>query len=347
MDSNKAKEKRPGASTVATIILCILVLLYLAFSVLRSVGHIDFSGFITFNTIFISILMQAFPFMLLGALVSAAIHVFIPDGWLVKAFPLKHGLGFLTAMFAGLLLPVCECAIVPVMTRLVKKGVSLPVAVTFMLSAPIINPIVIVSTLYAFPGSPEIAAIRVGLGLFIALLVGIALLLTGAEKKSCMKEDLPCEEHCACCDCAQEEKHAGTQSVPAKINAMLLHAGEEFFSVGKYLVIGAFLTSIFQTAIPSGTIAGLSGSGVLSLLLMMALAFLFSVCSTSDAFIARSFVSRFPVASVMGFIVFGPMMDLKNLLMLSGSFKKSFVFGLALLISALNFTVLLIFSRVI
>ena len=99
-----------------------------------------------FNTIFTSILMQAFPFMLIGVLVSSAMHIFVPDQWLVKVFPTKNGLGFLTALFAGLFFPVCECAIVPLMTRLVKKGVSAPIAITFMLFAPIINPIVLIST---------------------------------------------------------------------------------------------------------------------------------------------------------------------------------------------------------
>jgi cytochrome bd-type quinol oxidase subunit 2 len=109
MDSNKAKEKRPGASTVATIILCILVLLYLAFSVLRSVGHIDFRAHHVQHHIH-KHTDAGFSLHAAGALVSAAIHVFIPDGWLVKAFPLKNRPRLLTAMFAGLLLPVCECA---------------------------------------------------------------------------------------------------------------------------------------------------------------------------------------------------------------------------------------------
>ncbi|SHI19861.1 CobW/HypB/UreG, nucleotide-binding domain [Sporanaerobacter acetigenes DSM 13106] len=132
------------------------VIAYLIFSVIRAFEvnaiDIDFSGFEAFNMIFIGMLIQAFPFMLVGMFVSSIIQVFISNETIVKIFPTKFGLGFLTAMFGGILFPVCECAIVPVTVRLVKKGVALPVAVTFMLSAPIINPIVIASTLYAFPG---------------------------------------------------------------------------------------------------------------------------------------------------------------------------------------------------
>jgi len=109
--------KRTSLSSIFTGIIVFITVGYLLFSLLRSMNVIDLSGIEIFNTIFISILMQAFPFMLIGVLVSSAMHVFIPDEWIVKVFPTKYGLGFLTAMFAGAFFPVCECAIVPVMTR--------------------------------------------------------------------------------------------------------------------------------------------------------------------------------------------------------------------------------------
>ena len=121
------------------------------------------------------------------------------------------------------------------------------------------------------------------------------------------------------------------------LKRMLLHAGDEFFGVGKYLVIGAFITSLIQTFLPKELLDAIGMNPILSLMLMMTAAFLFSACSTSDAFIARSFLSNFTMGSIMGFLVFGPMMDTKNLLMLLSHFKKSFVLKLTVIIAVVNF----------
>lgn len=348
--------KKADPFAVLTIVLVLAVAGYLFYQVTRYIGVMDLSPLKIFNTIFISILMQAFPFMLIGIFVSSAMHVFIPDEFIVNVFPTKHGLGFMTAMFAGLFLPVCECAIVPVMTRLVKKGVALPIAITFMLSAPIINPIVIISTLYAFPGQPEIALYRVMFGLTIALIVGLVLFLLGDRKSSVL---LNGDEHneggCGCCgenahecDCHFNSENEHTKARIAKrIEALFLHSGAEFFNVGKYLVLGAFITSLIQMLVPRAVFASLGTQNGLSLFVMMVTAFLFSACSTSDAFIARSFVDRFSMGAIMGFMVFGPMMDVKNILMLLAGFEKSFIAKLVLLIFILNFLTLYLFAFLI
>ncbi|MBS4535253.1 permease [Clostridium sp. D2Q-14] len=327
-------------SNIFISIFLMFVIAYFTFSVMRAfkvnVINIDFSEIKIFNMIFISILMQAFPFMLVGMFVSSIMHVFISNETIVKLFPKKFGLGFLTAMFGGLLFPVCECAIVPVTARLVKKGVSLPVAVTFMLSAPIINPIVITSTLYAFPEHPEITIYRIYFGLVIALAVGLILTLFPETKPSLLDEinGLTCD--CVYCNLEMN----GKQSIGEKIRIMFLHAGEEFFSVGKYFVLGAFLTSLIQTIVPRDIFSELWVRDGLALVVMMAIAFLFSVCSTSDAFIARSFWDRVSTGSIMGFLVFGPMMDVKNLFMLFASFRKSFVIKLVIFITIISFVLL-------
>ncbi len=344
-------KNKPDPFAVLTIVLIFAVVGYLMFSIFRSIGVVDLSNLQVFNTIFISILMQAFPFMLIGIFVASAMHVFVPDEFIVKLFPTKAGLGFVTAMFAGLFFPVCECAIVPVMTRLVKKGVALPIAITFMLSAPIINPIVIISTLYAFPNHPEIALLRVVFGLIIALIVGIVLFLFGGSRSVLLSEK---EGHtCSCCRDAAQESVCHSHSIDdteiglaGKFVTLFVHAGEEFFTVGKYLVLGAFMTSLIQTLVPRSVFVSLGTQNGLSLFIMMATAFLFSACSTSDAFIARSFVDRFSMGAIMGFLVFGPMMDVKNILMLLANFKKSFIAVLLLLIFALNFSVLFFFASI-
>lgn len=315
-----------------------------------------------FSTVFVSILIQAFPFMLIGVLVSSAMHFFVPDNLIIRVFPTRHGIGFLTALFAGLFFPVCECAIVPVMTRLVKKGVALPIAISFMLAAPIINPIVIVSTLYAFPGQPGVMLLRVGLGLLIALMTGLTLFVLGVGKEGNMLDTDEGHEHpehyhgqdkqpqhdascanahdkgatCACC----ANPVSADMGLFRKISAMLLHAGDEFFDVGKYIIVGAFISSLIQAVIPREAFISLGSQSGLSLAVMMLMAFLFSACSTSDAFIARSYLGRLTLGPILGFLVYGPMMDIKNMLMLLGGFKKSFVIKLIAIITVLNFATL-------
>ncbi|GMQ63463.1 permease [Vallitalea maricola] len=341
--------KKISISTIFTGGLILLAGGYLLFSIFKSV-NVDLTNLIVLNTVFTSILMQAFPFMLIGVLVSSAMHVFVPDEWIVKIFPTKYGIGFLTAMFAGALFPVCECAIVPVMSRLVKKGVPVPIAITFMLSAPIINPIVIMSTLYAFPGQPEITLFRVGFGLIIALAVGLIMMLYRNDFSTISTDyDYQCHnDHNSSinhsCTCHHHSHNHYNNSILMKFRTMFLHAGDEFFNVGKYLVIGALTTSLIQILIPKKVFVELGSKSGFSLILMMLMAFLFSACSTSDAFIARSFINKFSMSSILGFLVFGPMMDVKNLLMLLANFKKSFVIRLVLLITILNFLFISFFT---
>ena len=329
-------------------VLLFIIAVYLLFSVFNSFENFEIFPFQVFSTVFISILMQALPFMLVGAFLSSIMNIFIPDEFIVKIFPEKHGLGFITALFAGLLFPVCECAIVPVMTGLVKKGVSLPIAITFMLAAPIINPIVIISTLYAFPGRPEIAFYRVIFGLGIAIMIGIFLMIDGKSYDVFLDEKKHDNYHehgeCGhgCCHCNDFKKE--NLSMGKRIEELFLHTGEEFFNVGKYLIIGAFITSIVQVVLPKSVFLKLGGEVGTSLFIMMMTAFIFSSCSTSDAFIARSFSNKFSMGAVMGFLVFGPMMDIKNILMLSENFKKAFILKLLILITVFNFIVLYFFA---
>lgn len=313
-----------------------------------------------FNTIFISILMQAFPFMLIGVIISSFIHIYVSDEVIVRLFPTKYGLGYIPALFVGLFLPVCECATVPVMNRLVKKGVPVSIAITFMLSAPIINPIAILSTLYAFPERPVIAIYRIGFGLFIALMVGLVIRAYG-NSSSIFKSDELVSCHChghheltegldkhepheSCDKHDCHEHHTHTLS-DRRLTEFISHIGEEFFGVGKYIIFGAFITSLIQISLPRDLFFTIEKNRFVSLLILMLMAFLFSACSTSDAFIARNFVNRFSMSSIMGFLVFGPMMDIKNLFMLLEHFKKGFVVRLLMIVSFLNLILLYILTQ--
>ena len=328
--------------------------------------------FSTIHTVFTGIVLQAVPFMLLGALLSSALYAFVPDRLLIKIFPKKYGIGFLTALFAGALFPVCECAAVPLMRSLIKKGVAMPIAVTFMLASPIVNPISIVSTLYAFPQQPSVAFYRLSFGLLIACAIGLLLLFYPEEKY--LKEDFDREPsvqphtfggvdtafRLATGRSAQNSRsepqsdnfgsitaESKVQWLQVKVYALLMHTCSEFFTTGPFLILGAFITALIRAAVPQELFSITSGSAAGSLLVMMLFAFVFSACSTSDAFIARSFLNRFPSGSILGFLVYGPMMDIKNLFMLLSLFKKRFVIELTLIITAINFIGISVLVRLV
>lgn len=317
----------------------------------------------SFNTVFQSILMEAFPFIFIGVFISAILHVFVSQDALVRIFPKNRFAGLGLAAVAGFFLPVCDCAIVPIAGRLVKKGVPLHCAITFMLAAPIVDPVVIASTYYAFPGRPEIALYRVLIGVTVAVTVGILLMLFPDKESPLLGDALPVTCSCGCGDNADhshddDHRHkpmgiALSMPVPQKpkaltqLKAVFSHAADEFFAVGQFLVLGAFISVAVQTFLPYEWLSALSGNRTLSVLVMMAAAFLLSICSTADAFIARSFSSTFSLGSVMGFMVAGALMDIKNYLMMSCLFKKTFIlkvfsltYGIAFLLLALTGTLL-------
>jgi len=126
------------------------------------------------------------------------------------------------------------------------------------------------------------------------------------------------ENACNCGSCG--DNFNNKKDINGNLNAIFNHAGAEFFQIGKFIIIGSLLSSIMQTIIPKGFFEVLGGGSIISLLIMMLFAFILSVCSTSDAFIARTFINQFPIGAVMGFLVLGPMLDIKNLLMLLGNF---------------------------
>lgn len=318
-------------------ILLGLSAVYLINTIVRLYNFAALSWLQTFNTIFLSILLQAIPFVLIGIIVSSILQVAIPSETLVKIFPQKRGVGFITAIFAGVFFPVCDCVIIPVAARLIKKGVPLPVAITFMLAAPVVNPIVIASTLYAFPKQPEIAFYRVCLGVVIAVIVGVIIMLFQDNKSiyiNNIEDNISCDCHCC------KESKISSDGMIEKVKKIFIHANSEFFLIGKFLIIGAFFSSLFQTCISKDVFNNLSERKILSLLVMMLAAFVFSICSTSDAFVAKAFSAQFSVYSLMGFLVLGPMIDIKNMLMLLSSFRKSFVVKLIVTIFIVTFLML-------
>lgn len=336
--------KRSSAADRAVPLICLLAAIYVLFEGLRvwlPRLHIDIEPLLSLRTVFLSILLESLPFLLIGIFVSSAISVLVPASLLERIFTRNRAFGFAAALFGGLLFPVCDCATVPVAARLIKKGVPPPVAVTFLLAAPIMNPIVILSTLYAFPGYPSVAVYRVALGLLVALSTGLAF---SALPGACEATRLLRMEVCDDC-CGENRWEEGPRL--SGFEAVVLHAAGEFFEVGGYLIAGAAFSSVLQVFVPKTALTALAGNETWSLLVMMLAAFLLSICSTADAFIGRAFASAIPISSVMGFLVLGPMLDLKNILLLLGHFRKRFVCLLILVLIPLSFIVFLLLPKLL
>jgi uncharacterized membrane protein YraQ (UPF0718 family) len=240
----------------------------------------------------------------------------------------------LFAVFGGFCLPVCDCASIPIFRSLLRKGVPMPAAVTFMLVTPVINPWVIASTYYAFSGDLFIVTSRVCFGIIAAILIGSTYILWPA--KAYFSGEVGFEGMMCSCDLYEE-------SEKGHLLLYMRHAQETFFNVGKYLVVGTLVSAVLQTLNLQNAIGLSQGAGAIGI--MMLLAFVLSLCSSSDAIVARSFLSQFSLGAIMGFIVFGPMMDIKNVLMLSSSFTKQCIFRLLLTTFVVCFGVVYLLSE--
>lgn len=276
------------------------------------------------NTIFISIVIEAIPFIIIGAFVSALIEVFISENTIIRIMPKNRFLSVITASLIGALFPGCECGIVPITARLIKKGMAPYSAISFMLSAPIINPIVLFATFIAFGDSWTMVWYRAGLAIGVSILVGIILSFFSKESPIKINHD----EH------VHDHSHQNTKQ---KLISVVTHTIDEFLSVGKFLVMGSLIASAMQVYIPTKILVTLGHTKITASLIMMALAFILSICSEADAFVASSFRNSFAQSSIVAFLVFGAMVDIKNLLMMFGSFKPKFVILLISLISTLVF----------
>lgn len=283
----------------------------------------------TFITIFLGIFIEAAPFLLLGTLASGFVEVFVRPDALARLIPRHPLLAALTGAALGLALPVCECGIVVVVRRLLAKGLPLRVGVAFLLAAPVVNPIVFASTLTAF-GAGRMLLARFVLSFVIAAL--IALLFGAARPAQVLRAEPPADQghdhHRHGHDHGHHHHHAADAAggpLALRVRAALSAAADDLFDVGRYLVAGSLLAAALQALVPQQAILGVGSGAVSSVLVLSVLAFVISVCSTVDAFVALSFVSTFTPASILAFLVFGPMVDVKSSLMFSSIFRPRVV----------------------
>nr|WP_145402006.1 permease [Paenibacillus xylanexedens] len=304
------------------------------------------------KTVFMSIFLEAAPFLLMGVFLSSLMQWFVSEEMVRRLTP-KHPVGgVLVAGLLGIIFPICECGMIPVVRRLMRKGMPAYIAVTFILSGPVVNPIVFTATLLAFPNHPEITITRMGLAFAVAAAVG-GLVYVFA-KRSPLRSPKgvttevkthpgfkmavpPSHSHAHAHSHGDGGFHDHHHTHPKDWRSFFLHAGDEFVDMSKYLVIGALITACIQTFVSRSDLIALGNGPVASYVFMMGFAYVLSLCSTSDAFVASAFSHTFALGPLISFLVLGPMLDFKSTLMLLSTFRTRFVIGLSVAIVILVF----------
>lgn len=261
----------------------------------------------TFVVIFVSIVIQAFPFLLLGVVLSVLVRRYMSENVIAKVASLPAPLRYVAAALSGLAIPGCECGSVPVARSLANKGLQPGAAVTHMLAAPILNPLVLAATFVAFRGSAyqwQMTLARAGFGFVIAITTGV--LVQRLSPDGLKPYDPSCEID-------DPHNHGG--------RGMFLEVGSDVLELAKFLVLGAAVAALLQTVLPKGFLMGLGANIVIGTLAMMVLAVVLSLCSSSDAFVAAS-LRQFNPASQLAFLVLGPMVDLKLVPLYTSAFNR-------------------------
>ena len=243
------------------------------------------------------------PFLLLGIVVSSLVHVFVSEDRLLRLIPRNPVLSLVPALGMGMLMPVCECGNVAVARRFLAKGVPVSSCITFLLAAPILNPVALLATATAFRYEPSMVWLRGGLAFLVARLAA--------------------DNH----DHGHHHAH-GPASIQEKVGRVGTQASAEFVTMMQVLLIGAAIAAATQVLIPRTAITGLGSGVVLGVVAMMSLAFVLSICSTVDAFFALSYSNIFPTPALLAFLVFGPMLSMKGVAMLLTAFRPRVVLSL-------------------
>jgi uncharacterized protein len=296
-------DRRTSAAWLAALFTVVVLLGAIG----RAAGLSDVPQVETFVLVFASIVIEALPFILLGAAVSALIEVHVSDALFARVVRLPVALQLPGAALGGFAFPVCECGSVPVARRLIARGLHPSAGVAFMLASPILNPVVLASTWVAYGGRGlglQMVAARGALGLTVALIAGWAVAGEGVQ--------------------VQRGQVSSTVRTASKGQSFVEHLSGDFFFMGRFLVAGAALAAALQTMVPQSLVAGVARTPVLGSLALMGVAFLLSLCSEADAFVAVS-LTPFPLGSQLAFLVFGPVVDAKLTFLYGATFGRRFV----------------------
>ncbi len=296
-----------------------------------------------FKVIFLSIVIEAFPFILIGSIVATYIELFVDEDSVKKFLPKNPFIQIVAAAFLGLIFPICECTVIPIARRLIKKSVPVSTAIVFMLATPIINPVPMLATYYAFGRSTDVMIHRVVLGFIIAVSVGLLHLHHKKEDVLIDPEDNKDSGHSISC-CYQTNPESSEKiTFISKMSMMITHTWKEFLGVSVYLVIGSVIAAIVTVAMPDKMVLYMQNNNVAGILSMQTLGYCLSLCSHADAFVAAGLAKKFTLYPILAFLIISPMIDIKNTIIMMGLFKKNFAISLIVKIFVLTFFVVYLF----
>lgn len=328
-------------------------------------------------TLFFSLLVEAMPFLLLGVLFSSTLLLFVDERKLVASVPRNPLLAAFAGSLIGFLFPVCECGNVPVARRLIVQGAPASMSIGFLLAAPTVNPIVFWATWTAFRDQPEIVFLRVGMSLLVATIIGWvfstqadlrplmqpsvarAMLVPTSESESApvdspllrsgtyfigqSKQPLQLES-----DPLQAATLVAnptlSKPIPERLWMLVENIVQELRELGGVLIIGTAIAALVQVSVPREVILSLGQGPITSIVAMMVLACIVSICSTVDSFFALSFAATFTSGSLLAFLVFGPMIDLKNFALMWSVFRGRAIIYIFVLAAQLIFLLTLLIN---
>lgn len=307
--------------------LVVLLVILALFSRGTLGGSLDRVAMRTWATIFVAVVVQALPFLVLGVLVSGAITALVSPAALARLLPRRALVAVPAAALAGTALPGCECAAVPIAGRLQARGVDLPVAVAFMLAAPAVNPVVLVATAVAFPGQPRMVLARFVGSLLTSIVVGLVWSRVGGQ--------------------------AGVERARSRLvddgppwRAFTSAARHDVYEAGGWLAVGAAAAATLQVVVPRSALLAVAGYPALAALGLGVLAVLLAICSEADAFVAAS-LREFSLTARLVFLVVGPAVDVKLVAMQAGTFGRRFAARFAPLTFAVAVACALLVGRVL
>lgn len=274
-----------------------------------------------FLTLSSSIIIESLPFVLLGIVLSIAVQVWLPQKYLMRWLPKWGPLRRACISFLGIFLPVCECGNVPLARGLLLRGFTVPESLTFLLAAPILNPVTIITTQQAFGSDHSIVVARIIGGFLIANVVGWLF------SKHRNPESLLTPRFAALCKTPDNHQHT------RKTHRSLELFVQETSNMLPALFVGAAVAGLVQVLVPRDVLLTLGSNPVWSILAMMALAFIVSICSNVDAFFALAFSTSFTAGSLVSFLTFGPVIDIKMLSLMRTTYRARVLLQITIIVA--------------
>ncbi|EAR25484.1 hypothetical protein A20C1_04436 [marine actinobacterium PHSC20C1] len=275
-------------------------------------------------TLATSVIIESLPFVVLGIVLSIVVQTWLPDNFLMRYLPHRPVFRRAAISLFGIALPVCECGNVPLARGLILKGFSVPEAMTFLLAAPIINPITILTTYQAFGFDDGILVGRILGGLAIANIVG--WLFSVHSQPQAMLTERFAAQCSATADHHRQSRSEKSLDIFMRESSVLMPA----------VFIGSLIAGAIQVAVPRDVLVSLGSNPLWSILAMMLLAFVISVCSSVDAFFILPFASTFMPGSIVTFLVFGPIIDIKMLAIMRTTFTAKVLVQLSLIVALMS-----------